>query len=196
MFSACVPLIFCTPAVAITVFNCSSMIGLQTLMVMPSRASTMALKPEKSMMITLVILSPVSSWTALTVHCGPPDRVRVGDLPFGVGADVVLVGQRVGGVVPGLACRGVDVQVTRDRQDGDVLPVRRQMRDHQDVRLHGRIGGCRPADLGVLRADPGVRPHQQDVLRLVRLRGLVRRNRGRPETAPVPVCLIAWSVGS
>ena len=72
MFSACVPLIFCTPAVAMTVPSWASMIGLQTLMVMPSRASTMSLKPEKSMTITLVILSPVSSWTAFTVHCGPP----------------------------------------------------------------------------------------------------------------------------
>ena len=149
------------------------------------------------MMITLVILSPVSSWTALTVHCGPAHRERVGDLPLGVGADVVLVGQRVGGVVPGLAGRGLDVQVARDRQDRDVLPVRGQVRDHQDVGLHGRIGGCRPADLGVLRADPGVRAHHQDVLGLIRLRGRVRRNRGPTRRRrPSRSALVAWSVGS
>ena len=72
MFSACAPLIFCTPGVAMTVPSWASMIGLQTLMVMPCSASTMSLKPAKSMMITRVIFRPVSSCTAFTVHCGPP----------------------------------------------------------------------------------------------------------------------------
>ena len=50
----------------------ASSIREHTLTLMPSSASTIVLKPMKSMPITRSIFSPVSCWTALTVHAGPP----------------------------------------------------------------------------------------------------------------------------